>query len=83
MNDELHKSKHLDVTTNLMKLIDHLPLDPKNKVMIYQNYVLAKISWDFTVSDVTKTWVVNNMDNVICSYIRFWFEIPISGTLDI
>ena len=67
-----------------MKLIDRLQIDPKYKLMIYQKYVLAKISWDLTVSDIVKTWVMNNMDNMmVSSYIRFWFEIPINGTLDI
>jgi len=83
MNDELHKSNIIETITSLMKLIDHLQLDSKNKLMIYQKFVLSKISWDFTVSDISKTWVVNNIDNVISSYIRSWFEIPINGTLDI
>jgi hypothetical protein len=43
--------------------------------------VLSKISWHFTVADLSKTWVIENLDSMVKTYIRKWLELPISGTL--
>ena len=48
---------------------------------MYSRYVLLKLSWHFTVSNISQTWVKQNIDSVVKSYIRRWLEIPISGTL--
>ena len=41
------------------------------------------MSWYLTVPEFNITWVKQNLDNVVNSYIRSWLEIPVSGTLDI
>ena len=46
-----------------------------------QTYLLSKASWDFTVSNISKTWVIQNLDNIVSRYIREWFELPITATL--
>ena len=74
------------LTTNLkeyMEKIDCLDFHPKNKILIYQKYVLSKISWDLTVSKISITWIKENLDNIVNKYVRSWLEIPISGTLKI
>lgn len=81
MSDEDHKSELYDTLTNTMNEIDELPLHPKNKILMYNRYVLSKISWHFTVSDIGKTWVNENLDNIVSKYIRKWLELPISATL--
>jgi hypothetical protein len=43
--------------------------------------VLSKISWHFTVSDISKTWVNDKLDSIASTYIRKWLELPISATL--
>ena len=48
---------------------------------MYHRFVLSKISWHFTIADLGKTWVVENIDNVASKYIRQWLELPISATL--
>ena len=48
---------------------------------MYSRYVLSKISWHFTVSDIGKTWVTEKLDNIASTYIRKWLELPISATL--
>ena len=60
-----------------------MPLHPKWKLLIYNRFVLSKISWDLTVSDISITWVKQNLDNIVCSFIRTTLEFPISGTLHI
>ena len=66
-----------------MQAVDQLPLHPKNKISVYSKYILPKLSWDLTISDITVTWVKQVLDPILKSYIRLWLEIPISGTLDI
>ena len=63
--------------------IDKLPLHPKNKLLIYQRYILSKLSQHLTVAGLNITWVKQNLDNVVNSYIRSWLEIQVSGTLNI
>ena len=65
----------------LMSDIDSKPLHPKNKLLLYSRYVLSKLSWHFTVTTLSKTWISQNIDSVANQYIRKWLEIPISGTL--
>ena len=64
----------------LMSDIDKIPLHPRNK-LLYNRYVQSKLSWNLTVANLTKTWVIESIDSVINQYIRKWLQIPISGTL--
>ena len=70
-----------ETLANIMNDINELPLHPKNKILLYSRYVLSKISWHFIVSDMGKTWVIENLDNIASKYIRKWLELPISTTL--
>ena len=81
MSDEKHKSELTSLVQELMTDIDSKPLHPKHKILIYSRYVLTKLSWHFTVTSLSKTWVSENIDSIVNSYIRKWLEIPISGTL--
>jgi hypothetical protein len=81
MSDEHHKSELISLVEELMADIDSKPLHPKNKILLYSRYLLSKLSWHFTVSSVSKTWVTENIDSKVNSYIRKWLDIPISGTL--
>ena len=83
MNDIKHQEKIMSTITDLMHDIDKLPLHPRNKTRIYQSYVLSKLSWHFSITDISVTWVKQNVDNVVNKYLRRWMEIPVSGTLDI
>jgi len=83
MSDHQHKDNLENCFKDLVCIIDSLQLQPKNKITLYHRYVLSKISWDMTVSNISLTWVKENLDNILCKYIRSWLEIPISGTLDI
>ncbi len=66
---------------DIMSEIDLKPLHPKNKLLLYSRYLLSKLSWHFTVTTISRTWVSENMDSVVNKYVRKWLEIPISGTL--
>ncbi len=81
MSNDAHKSEITSLIKDLMSNIDSKPLHPKNKLLLYSRYVLSKVSWHFSVSNISQTWVKENIDSVVNSYIRRWLEIPISGTL--
>ena len=81
MSDEHHKCELISLVEELMADIDSKPLHPKNKILLYRRYLLSKLSWHFTVSSVSKTWVTENIDSKVNSYIRKWLDIPIFGTL--
>ena len=70
MSDEDHKSEVYDTLANILKQIDDLPLHPKNKILWYSRYVLSKIPWHFTVSDIGKTWVTEKPNNITSTYIQ-------------
>ena len=56
-------------------------LHPKHKLLLYSRYVLSKLSWHFTIANISKTWITEHLDSVVNGYIRKWLDIPISGTL--
>ena len=51
--------------------------------MLYQRYVLSKISWHLTIADLPITWVKQNLDNIASKFICTWLEIPVAGNLNI
>ena len=66
---------------DIMKKIDDLPLHPKNKILIYQCYVLSKLSWNLNIADIDISWVKQSLDNIVNQYVRSWLEIFIAGIL--
>ena len=61
--------------------IDRLPLNALNKTSIIQKYVFSKYRWLFTIYDLSETWVVENIDNVIGKYLRKWLQLPVSANI--
>ena len=43
--------------------------------------MLSKISWELTITDISKTWICETLDTLASRYIRKWLELPISATL--
>ena len=62
--------------------IDKLPLTSLNKISMIQQYLYSKYRWLFSIYDITETWIVENMDNVIGKYIRNRFSCPFAQTLN-
>ena len=83
MSDDKHKSELIETITDQMEIIDKLPLHPKNKLKLYQQWTLSKVSWHLTVTKISNTWMKNNIDNIVSRYTRLWLEIPVNGTLNI
>ena len=81
MSNQEHMSKLSSIFTELLTQIDSLPLHPKNKLLLYSSYLLSQVSWHLTVADLSKTWIVENLDNQVSAFIRRWLDLPISATL--
>ena len=81
MTISLHKSKLTAELHKILNQIGLLPLHPRYKNLSYSRHFSSKISWYFTLVDLTKTSVLESLDNVVGSYIRRWLEIPIFRTL--
>ena len=81
MDNNDHMSTLLSIVKDLMIKTDSLPCHPKYKLLLYHRFVLSKLSWHLTIADLSKTWVVDNLDNIITSYVRKWLELPISATI--
>ena len=65
----------------LFNTLDPLHVHPKTKLLPYYCYVLSTISWHFTVTDLGKTWISENLDNIVSKNILQWLELHISATL--
>ena len=83
MSDQEHKNELTTKLKEYMEKIDGLDIHPRNKILIYQKYVLGKISWHLTVSKISVTWIKEHLDNMVSNYIRSWLELPVNGTLKI
>ena len=83
MSDQEHKNELSSKLQEYMAKIDSLDIHPRNKMLIYQRYVLGKVSWHLTVTRISATWIKKNLDNVVSNYVRSWMEIPVNGTLKI
>ena len=81
MSDERHKSELCNLFNNIISKIDELPLHPRNKILLYSRYLLSKISWELTITDISKTWICETLDTLASRYIRKRLELPISATL--
>ena len=76
-------SEILDLVTDLMTQIHGIPCHPKNRLLLYDRFVLSKMSWHFTIANLGKTWVIENILYLVAIYVCPWLELPISATFSI
>ena len=81
MSNNQHMSELSSLVQDLMNDIDIKPLHPKHKLLLYSRYVLSKLSWHFTIANISKTWITEHLDSVVNGYIRKWLDVSLSGTL--
>ena len=65
----------------MLSEIDSLPIVPQNKQHLYQTYVLSRVSWGLTVTNSSKAWAIQYLDNLVSHYFCEWLDIPICTTL--
>ena len=81
MDNEAHKEQLAPSLCYMPKRTDALPVLPKNKMLLYQRFILSNLSWHFTVASLTTTWVIQNHENLVNTFIPQWLDLPISATL--
>ena len=69
MSNQEHKDNFCDTVDELLKDIDSLPLHLRNKLLTYRHYLLSKVSWDLTITDISMTWIKQTLDNKVSDYI--------------
>ena len=70
MSNQVQKNKLSFLFTELLKEIDSLPLLPKSNLLLHSRLALSKVSWHFTVADLSKTWITENLGHFVSKYIR-------------
>ena len=75
MDSEIHKEKLKFSLSDMLCRIDALPVLPKSKILLYQRYILSKLSWHLTVATVSKTWVIQHLDNIASRFVRQWLDL--------
>ena len=73
--------EHYKAIIALLCTISEIACHPKKKMLLYHCYVLSNISWDLAIADLSRTWVIEDLDNNVAEYVSQWFEFPISATL--
>ena len=83
MDNSYHKLELVSNTKEFLKKISSLPLHPRNKLLLYNKYVLFKLAWHLTIADLGLTWVKHNLDTLLIYFVSSWLEIQVSATIDI
>jgi len=70
IDNKVHKEKLQSSLVDMLTNIDSLSILPKKKLLLYQRYLLSKLSWHLTVANLAKTWVIENLDSITIRFIR-------------
>ena len=70
MNNSQHKRELVETSGNILDTIHKLPLHPKNKLLLYNNYLIPKLCWNLTIADLDMTWIKQNLDTLCHNYFR-------------
>ena len=81
MDNSYHKLQLVWNTKEFFEKISSLLLHPRNKLLLYNNYVLSKLTWHLAIADLGYTWVKHNLDTLLVYFVRSWLEIPVSATI--
>ena len=70
MDDKYHKVQIQSCLLNMLQRIDSFTMLPSNKLLLYHRWVLSKLSWPLTVTNLSKIWVVENLDSVTTRFLN-------------
>ena len=76
------KEKLEDKIKNYFEKLDRLPLHPKNKMKIISIYIYSKIKWEFSIYDLSITWVKQHLDSIVKSKVKRWLQLHPGGNFD-
>ena len=78
-----HERELVETSENIHDTIHKLPLHPKNKLRLYNNYLVPKLCWNLTIADPDMTWIKQHLDTLCHNYFRRWLNISVGGTVQI
>ena len=81
MDNHQHKIHLASSLLHMIKLVNSLCIIPKNRLLLYRRYVLSKLSWHLALANLSKTWVIQNLDNAVLRFVRKWLDLPVSASL--
>ena len=64
MDDKDHKVQIQSCLLDMLQRIDSFTILPSNKLLLYHRWVLSTLSWSLTVTNLSKTWFVENLDSI-------------------
>ena len=77
-----HIKSELDFTIEkYLQIINQLPLHPLQKIEICQGFLFSKLKWQFSIYNLTKTWVGETLDNKFSKFYSRWLQNPVSGNI--
>ena len=69
MFNNQHMSELSSILQDLINDIGIKPLHPKHKLLLYSRYILSKLSWNFTIANISKTWITEHLDSVVNGFV--------------
>ena len=69
MSDSQHMCEMSSLVQDLMNDIDIKLLHPKYKRLLYSRSVLSKLSWIFTIANISKTKITEHLDSVVNGFV--------------
>ena len=69
MDSVKHRSILLETIKNVLCTIDKIPSYPKSKLLLYHRYIISKISCNLTIADLSRAWVIENLDYNVADYL--------------
>ena len=76
-----HIKSQLVSMEQYLQVTDRLPLYPLQKVEICQRFIFSKLKRQFSIYNLTETWVAETLDNKFSKFYRRWLQFPVSGNI--
>ena len=81
MNCDEIKTELRNEFVKYVGIIDKIPMRCLHQIEIIQCYVISKPKWQFSVYNLSETWISGNLDSHINRYYRKSLNIPVSGNI--
>ena len=81
MSNDHIKSQLVFTIEQYLQIIDRLPLHPLQKIKICQRFIFFKPKWQFSIYNLTETWVAKTLDNKFSKFYRSLLQISVSGNI--
>ena len=81
MSNDHIKSQLVCTIEQYLQVTDRLLLHPLQKIEICQRFIFSKLKWQFSIYNLTETWVAETLDNTFSKFCSRWLQIPVSRNI--